>query len=111
MYTELQALEAQRKAAEKLMEKRDAALRLENNSDFKLLIMEGFLKEEVIRNTAMSADPAYDPAMRADSLAMAQAGGHLSRYIRAQIQMANTAQANLEELDEAIVEARTDEGQ
>jgi hypothetical protein len=103
------ALEQQLSKVKDLVKKRDVALRLSKNKDFKELILEGFCTTEAARLVHESADPALTREQRDDSLAMAQAGGHLRRYLSILCRMADTAEANIPELEEALAEARVEE--
>jgi hypothetical protein len=72
--------------------------------EFKTLIMDEFMTAEVVRNCAISGDPSLDEKQRADALAMAQAGGHLKRYLQAQVVMGRTAQKEIKECESLIDE-------
>jgi hypothetical protein len=88
------------------MERRDLALKLSNNRDFRKLILEDFCKEEASRLVAQSADPALDEKQQRDALSMAQAAGHLKRYLSMMIRMGDTAERSIGDLEEALAEAR-----
>lgn len=102
-------LEQQLSKVKDLVAKREIALRLFKNRDFKNLIIEEFCTAEAARLVHQSADPAIKPEMRADALAMAQAGGHLRRYLSLLITMADNAEAAVPELEEVLAEARAEE--
>ena len=97
-------------AQEKQVAKRDAALRLIDNPDFKELIEEDYMKEEVLRNLTISTDPALDPQQREDALLMARGGTMLKSYLRAQVGMGNVAEKNIADIHEMIrdIEAEID---
>lgn len=105
--SEVSALEYQRNGMAKLIEQRDAAIRLSKNRDFKTLILEGFMVEEAARYVHASADPMLPPNERADALALAQASGHLKRYLSVVTRMGDDAASQLPHIDEAIEEERT----
>jgi hypothetical protein len=109
--SEVHQLEQQLKDAKHLIERRDMALRLAENRDFRTLILDGFCKEEAARWVQLSTDPALNAEQRADSLQMAQASGPLRRYLSVQVTMANVAERELPELEEAIDAARAEEDQ
>jgi hypothetical protein len=109
--SEVQQLEQQLKDAKHLIERRDMALRLAENRDFRTLILDGFCKEEAARWVQLSTDPALNAEQRADSLQMAQASGPLKRYLSVQVTMANVAERELPDLEEAIDAARAEEDQ
>lgn len=107
----VEGLEQQLSDAKQQMERAKSAIRLYSNKDFRKLIIEGFCRDDSARFVAQSADPALSPEQQKDALNLAQAGGHLRRFLSAQVQLGATAErelADLEaELDEARVEAET----
>lgn len=105
----VQELEKQLEENKKLIAQRQAAQRLSQNADFKKLILEGFCEKECARYARESGDPAIDAEGRADALAMAQAAGHLLRYLSLQIQMGAHAERTIQEVEEELAEARAEE--
>lgn len=107
----VEGLEQQLSDAKQQMERAKSAIRLYSNKDFRKLIIEGFCRDDSARFVAQSADPALSLEQQKDALNLAQAGGHLRRFLSAQVQLGATAErelADLEaELDEARVEAET----
>lgn len=81
---------------------RDAAIALADNKHFKKLILDGFCTTEAARYVQESGDPMLAPEMRADALAMAQASGHLKRFLQITIQLGNTAANNIRGAEEQI---------
>lgn len=108
--SDLEPLLKQRADAELLIERRTMAMRLAGNPDFKKLILQEFCVDECARYAQTSGDPALTAAQRADALAIAQAPGHLRRWLQIIGQMGQSAQNQMESLDEAITEARSEEG-
>lgn len=106
---EIQALERQREATKRLMAQREAIRRLVQNKDYRSVIVEAFSKEECARYVQESADPLLTAVQRADALALAQASGHLRRWLAIQIQLADSAEDQLVGLDAQIEEARREE--
>ena len=106
MTTEVLALEKQLKDAKFLIARRDAALKLHSNREFKQLIIDDFCGTECARFAQMSADPALGPVERADALAMAQASGHLKRYLSVITQMGNVSEGSIVSIEEALDEVR-----
>lgn len=106
----LQQLEQQLTDAKTLIDVRQMALRLSQNTDFKKLILEGFCVTEAARYVQTSADPAIGAEERADALAMAQASGHLKRFLSGCVQMGAYHERTLPELEAAIEEARAEGG-
>ena len=107
-----QILEAERQIAESkvLIEIREAAIRLYDNPDFRKLIVKGYLLEDCARFVHQSGDPSLDLQGRADALAMAQACGHLKRYLSAQIQMGYVATNSIQDMENVLEELRAEEG-
>ena len=102
-------LEHQRDNAKELIERRDLALRLYKNPDFKKLILEDFCVQECARYAQASADPALNAEARADSLAIAQSAGHLRRFLSVIVQMGNQAENQMADLNEAIEASRQED--
>jgi hypothetical protein len=108
--SEVAELERQLEESKGLRSRRDAAERLSKNKDFRSLIIDGFCTYDAARFVQLSGDPALRPEEREDSLHLAQASGHLKRFLQAQIQMGDVAIRNIPALEEAIAEARAEEG-
>lgn len=109
--SEVAELEYQLEQNKSLKLRRDQAERLSKNKDFRDLIINGFCLNDAARFVQLSGDPALGEAERADSLALAQASGHLKRFLQAQIQMGAAAIRTIPELEEAIAEARLEEAE
>ena len=107
--SEVAALEEQLSGTKDAIERRDRALRLYNNPDFKKLLLDEYCVQECARYAQLSADPALDDRQRADALAIAQAAGHLRRFLSMCIQLGNSAERSIPELEEAIAAARAEE--
>src|SRR4051812_43154942 len=99
-------LERQLVDNKRLIERREMAQRLANNRDFKKLILEEFCGTDCARYAQESADPALRAEDRADALSMAQASGHLKRYLSLVIRMSSTAERNITDLEETLEEMR-----
>lgn len=104
----VQGLESQLERNRELIERRNLAIKLSSNRDFRRLILEDFCVKEAARLVGESADPVLDPKQRADALAMAQAGGHLRRFLSMMIQMGAVAERDMPDLEEALSEARAE---
>ena len=87
---------------------REIALNLYRNPDFKKLILDGFCTTECARYAQLSADPALAPNERADALALAQAAGHLRRYLSVIVQKGNMGENQQDAIEAAIQEARAE---
>ncbi len=107
--SEVFQLEQQLNKAKLLVEQRDAALRLSKNREFKKLILEGFCRDDCARFAQMSADPALNKDQRADALSMAQAGGHVRRFLSTMVLMGNTAEQEMNDLPDEIALARQEQ--
>lgn len=107
--SEVYALEAQLAEAKENMERRAIALKLYNNPDFKKLILDEFCTKDCARYAQQSADPALNDRQRADALALAQAAGHLRRFLSVTVSLGNQGEQLRESLEQAIVEARQEE--
>lgn len=107
--SQVNQLEQQRRDNEEMIAKRDLALKLSTNREFKKLILDGFLVEDCARYAQLSADPSLNAEQRADALGLAQAAGHLKRYLSVVVQMGHRGEAENIKLDEAINEARLEE--
>jgi hypothetical protein len=104
--SEVLALEKQLQTAKQLAARRDMALKLSDNREFKQLILKDFCVEECARYAQSSADPALTTEQRADALALAQAAGHLRRFLSVVVQMGNTANNEIPQIEVAIEELR-----
>lgn len=104
-------LEQQREDNNALIAKRDLALKLAGNREFKKLILDDFLVQDCARYAQLSADPSLNAEQRADSLGLAQAAGHLKRYLSVTVQMGNRAEAENLKLEEALQEARLEDAE
>jgi hypothetical protein len=105
----LAGLEHQREQAKKAIELKDKALRLAENRDFREIILENFCVTDCARFAQESGDPILTDQQRADALAMAQASGHLRRYLRVILQVAEQFENNMAELEEQIEAVRSGE--
>lgn len=109
--SEVYALEKQRDDAKELLARRELALKLSTNAEFKKLILQEFCINECARYAQSSGDPALSAEQRADALALAQSAGHLRRWLSVIVTMGNNAERAMPELDEAIEQARQEEGE
>lgn len=105
----VQGLEQQLEDAKALVARRNLATKLANNVEFRQLILEGFCLRDSARFAHESSDPALTAEMRADALAMAQAGGHLKRYLSAAFMMGASAEGQMGDIETALEEARQEE--
>ncbi len=101
-------LEQQLKQAKLLVERRDKALRLAGNREFRELILEGFCRDDCARFAQQMGDPTLGAKEQADAGSMAAASGHLLRYLRVITQFGETAAREVIEVQEALDEARAE---
>ncbi len=109
--SEVAQLEKQLEDAKELARRRQAALRLAENRDFRELILDDYLVKEAARCIQASGDPLLDDKVRRDMIEMAKATGFLKRFLSMITTMGGTAEADIVPLEEAIVEARQYENQ
>ena len=100
--SERNQLEAQQEGNKKLIALRDAVVNLQKNRDFRKLILEQFLVEDCARYAQLSADPGLGINERADALAMAQAAGHLKRFLGVTKRMGDTADSENHSIQEEL---------
>ncbi len=106
--SQMTPLEHQLESSKDLINRRQMVVRLRQNPDFRKLILEGFCRDEAARYVQESGDPALDASARADAVAMAQASGHLLRFLHVTHMMGAHAERTREELEEAIAEERAE---
>jgi predicted methyltransferase MtxX (methanogen marker protein 4) len=106
----IERLEQQQSDERERVARRDAILRLADNPDFRKVIIEDFSTKECARYVRESVSPALGEKERADALAMAQAAGYLKQFLNVNIQMGDTAENTIRDIDEALAEARAEEG-
>ena len=109
--SEVFALEKQLEDSKEAIVRRELALKLYKNPEFKKLVLDEFCTTECARYAQLSADPSLGPTERADALAMAQASGHLRRFLSVVVTMGNQAERLLPDLETEIEAARQEEGE
>lgn len=107
--TELEALNKQKEENKLLMQYRDMVARLYENPDFKSLVLDYWCNTECARYAQVSGDPNILEQNRKDALAMAQAAGHFKRFLNVVTLMGNRAEAEMEELEQAVIDASVEE--
>lgn len=102
-----------REMCKELIARNDALTRLENNADFKLLIMEGYLEEEAVRLVHLLGEQTFNMATSGKDGKATKADyredfqermigiARLAEYFRSVYQLANQAQNELGNLAEA----------
>lgn len=86
----------------------DAVMRLQDNPDFRLVINEGFMLHQAARYAQESGDPALQPHQRQDALNMAQASGHLKRFLSVSVVMGNMADDSIVSAQQELAELRAE---
>ena len=109
--SEVFALEKQLADSKLSLERREKALKLYKDPNFKSLILDEFCVSECARYAQSSADPALNAEQRADALAIAQAAGHFRRFLSVVVTMGNQAERLIPDLEVAIEEARQEESE
>lgn len=109
--SEVFALEKQLEDSKEAIARRELALKLYKNPEFKKLVLDEFCTTECARYAQLSADPSLGDRERADALAMAQAAGHLRRFLSVVVTMGNQAERLLPDLESEIEAARQEEGE
>lgn len=104
----IEQLEAQREFNQKIAERGEAHDRLMKNRDFRKIIMDGFCGTDAARYVQESANPALDDRQRADALGIAQASGHLRRYLQVDRILIDQASEKVTQIDQAIAEMRAE---
>lgn len=102
--TQTEQLQDQIADHREMVERKDLALKLEKNPEFKKLILEAFCEKECARFARSSSDPALSAEEQKMSLAMAQSAGHLQRWLSMTVQMGMQAERAIKDCEEAIVE-------
>ena len=104
-------LEQMMETSKIVMQKHTALTRLMNNPDFREIILEGFCGSEAVRFVHASADPALNEQQQKDSLALAQASGHLKRWLNVQHQVGMQVSNEFGQLKEQLEELYTMAGE
>ena len=107
--SEVAQLEKQLEDAKELSRRREMALRLAENRDFRELILDEYLVREAARCIQAAGDDKLTPQVRLDMVDMGKATGYLKRFLHAITTMGGTAENDIVPLEEAIAEARLEE--
>ena len=102
--SQIDQLQKQLVNAKEMVERRQRIMRLSLNPDFRKIVMEDFCIYEAARYAHASADSSLSAEQRADSLALAQSGGHLKRWMSVQLQMAARAETDAHDIEQLLVE-------
>lgn len=80
--------------------------KLINTPLFRKVILQRFCVEECATFAQLSADPSLNDQQRADALGLAQAAGHLRRWIAVIQQKGDQAKGAIPRLEENLLELR-----
>lgn len=105
----IEQAELEIKNAKVLAERRQMALKLSSNREFRKLILDEFMVQECARYVHMSANPQLTAEQRQDALNIAQAAGHLKRYLSVIVQMGEHAERTLPASEATLDELRAEE--
>lgn len=84
---EIAGLEYRLEAAKGAVAHAEDVRKLLGNSLFRKVILQHFCKDDCARYVQESGDPLLNAEQRADALAMAQAAGHLRRWLDLAVRM------------------------
>lgn len=104
----IQALEQYIEGQKEVASFADAVMRLQSNPDFKLVINDGFMLHQAARYAQESGDPALSAVQRQDALNLAQASGHLKRFLSVAVVMGNDADQSILNAQQQLNELRAE---
>jgi hypothetical protein len=100
------AVEEQLVAAKEASRRYDQLVKLLSNREFRALIVEGFCQKDCARFAQASGDPALGKDERENSMAMAQAAGHLRRWLDMECRMSFNYKSAIPEIEETLEQLR-----
>ena len=103
--SDIEEVELSRDHAKELIRKRDKALKLASNREFKELVLEGYFRDEPARLASAFNDPAMSTHREA-LLSQFKAIGQFEQYLRTIVIMGNAAASELVEHEELLDELR-----
>lgn len=102
----IEELELHRKKLKDSVAYAEDVRKLMGNPLFRKIIMEDFCIQSAARYVQESCDPLLTTEQRADALALAQAGGHLKRWLDITLRMADTSERSILDVDEELEKLR-----
>lgn len=105
---EVAGLEHRIEAAKGAIQHGEDIKQLMNNRLFREVILTRFCKEHCARYVQESGDPLLSEVNRADALAMAQAAGHLRRWLDIGIRIADSEAGQLSDMEAELDSARAE---
>lgn len=97
-------LRQQKEDCQKAIDRMIKLQRLQKNSDFEELILDGFCEKECARYARLSGDPEVPENVRLASSEACKASGVFMRYIQSINMVGQMAQSELEEVENAITQ-------
>src|SRR5690606_37293914 len=104
--SEIAGLEKQLSTAKTAIRQRDMALKLSGNAEFRALVVDGFCRDEVVRNIGLSIDTNIDPDARQDALGAAKAGAYLHSYMRCLVMAGDLGERDIPKIESMLAELR-----
>lgn len=108
---EIEGLEFQIAKANEQIAFSGRVARLMANPDFRAVILDKYCVEEAANFAHQSGDPILTVQQRADSLSMAQATGHLKRWLQVTQTIAETLKDRIPEMEEMLAELCATDGE
>lgn len=108
---EIAGLEYQLAGNKEIVSRAEDVRKLCENRLFRKVILEQFCEKECARYVQESGDPLLTAEQRADALAMAQAAGHIRRWLDISMRLGDQAIGTIERVQEMLdtVRAEPDE--
>jgi hypothetical protein len=105
--SELTELQEELKVQEGIVATKDAVERLLNNADFKKIILEGYIKDEMHRHMTLAICDKLSVEDRELNNSLAKSAAALSNYLETLVQMGRIAEEDVAQLGEQIEEVMT----
>lgn len=102
--SELTELQEELKVQESIVATKDAVERLLNNADFKKIILEGYIKDEMHRHMTLAICDKLSVEDRELNNSLAKSAAALSNYLETLVQMGRIAEEDVAQLGEQIEE-------
>lgn len=109
--SEVKQIEEHIKDLKRLVAKKEQALKLAKNRDFKELVLDGFCTTDAAKYVQQAGDPNLNTQEREDALAIALSAGHFKRYMAVICQMGSNAESQLERAEVELEDARQEDSQ
>lgn len=106
--SQIQEVELSIEQAKGLIARKDQALKLTDNKDFKALVLQGYFVDEAARLALLSSDPMLDAEARADVMQGVLALGYFKRYITGIIHFGRMAEKDLAAHTETLAELHSE---